>query len=398
MFNFSLHQKKRHILHVDADAFFASVEQVMNPSLRGKAIAIGGNDKNSGIISACSYEARKFGLYSGMPVYLAKKKCPNLTLVSSHFDVYREFSKKLYEIFTKYTLQVEMVSIDEGFLDITGYNEFFNKTPKQMAESILTEVYKKIGITVSCGLASNKTVAKVASSINKPHKLTHVPFGKESSFLAPLSLKTLPGVGKKTFSLLKAYGFDSIGDFASLTSEDAFGMFGSSGVALWKKANGVDNRDVISTTSLPKSISKEKTVYHNTITSKAHALKLVKQLSRQVFTKLRENKMKAKTITLHIRYKKNNSFEKPPFEDYTFRKNIGFFSSNDSVLYPKLAKMLETNLDFDLPIRLLGVGVSDMRQNYNLDLFSNEHKEDSLFSTIDKIQASFGTSSLLYGA
>ncbi len=257
MFNLPLKQNKRQILHIDADAFFASVEQILNPKLRGKPVLVGGPSSTKGIVSAASYEAREFGIYSGMPMYLAKRRCPKATVVPGHFDAYRDFSKRMYQIFTRHTPDVEMGSIDEAYLDITGHADAFGESPELFTKMILMEIYGKLGISVSCGLASSKTVAKVASSQNKPHKLTVVPYGSEQKFLAPLQLRALPGIGPRTFAGLSSHGLSKLGDLSNMNMNEVLKRFGIWGIPLWKRSMGIDNSKVISTHSLPKSISKD---------------------------------------------------------------------------------------------------------------------------------------------
>ena len=226
MFELSCRQEERHICHVDADAFFAAVEQVLNPRLKGKPVLVGGPSETSGIVSACSYEAKRLGVKTAMPMYLAKRKCPSAVVVAGNFDVYRDFSRRMYEIFMKYTPEVEMASIDEAYLDISGFEKVYRKNYVEIARSILMDVYKKLGISVSCGLSSSKTVSKVASSNNKPHKLTVVPFGKERAFLADLPLNAIPGIGVKTCEKLERFGFKKVVDVAKLSVNGVLDLLG----------------------------------------------------------------------------------------------------------------------------------------------------------------------------
>ena len=186
---------------------------------------VGGPSSIHGIVSAASYEAKAYGIYSGMPMYLAKKKCPRAIVVAGNFQAYRDFSKKMFQIMGGFTPTVEVASIDEAYLDITGCELMHGVSAQEIARNLLVKIYENLGLSVSCGLASSKTVAKTASSLNKPHKLTVVPFGKEKAFLAPLSLRALPGIGPKTFALLESHGFEKVGDLSALTSGEVFGLF-----------------------------------------------------------------------------------------------------------------------------------------------------------------------------
>ncbi|MDA1060775.1 MAG: DNA polymerase IV [bacterium] len=395
MFQLPLEQTKRQILHIDADAFFASVEQILNPKLRSKPLLVGGPNSTRGIVSAASYEARAFGIKSGMPMYLAKKKCPKAVVVPGHFDAYRDFSKRIYQILIKHTPDVEMASIDEAYLDITGYPEMFGESPELFAKMILMETYGKTGISVSCGLASNKTVAKVASSQNKPHKLTVVPYGSEKKFLAPLELRALPGIGPRTYSLLEKFGLRKLGDFSALSLAEVMDHFGIQWIPLWKRSMGIDNSQVISSASLPKSISKERTFYQSVSDNRA-CLKKLKELAAMVFAKLRSHNLKARTVFVRIRYKRGPG-GRDSFDDFTFQKVLEIPSSMDSKLFPAIKDLFLRNVENGEVVRLVGIGVTQLYQNYNLNLFENDEGEDNLFYTIDRVNKLYGDNKLRYG-
>lgn len=394
MFDLKLVQKKRQILHVDADAFFASVEQLVNPQLRNKPVLVGGSENNKGIVSAASYEARKFGVHSAMPMYLAKKKCPEAIIVKGNFRLYREYSEKIRRVLMDFTPAVEMASIDEAYADISGQNKVFGLSARDFSLRILWEIYKKTGLSVSCGLASNCTVAKVASSVNKPHKFTQIPYGKERAFLAPLDLSAIPGFGKKTVEMFNRLNFFKVGDISSLSFEEVMKMWGVAGVGLWKKSLGIDNRVITTNKDLPKSISKEHTLY-NKMNNFCDVALCMKTLSRIVFSKLRGTGLKAKTIFIKIRYK-DHSAGKVRFSDFTFQKNLEFASSNDIYLFAEAKKLLEKNLNLKKELRLIGIGVSNLRENYNLSLFGRDIK-DPLMEGVDRINAKYGSNSVLIG-
>ncbi|MEK7672762.1 MAG: DNA polymerase IV [Patescibacteria group bacterium] len=401
MFRLKLLQKKRHVLHMDADAFFASVEQVLNPTLRGKAILVGDVSGTKGIVSAASYESRACGVYSGMPMYQAVRKCPKAIIVPGHFEAYRDFSSKMYQIMLDFTPEVEMASIDEAYMDLTGCELMHKLPPQEIARKILYTINRKLGLSVSGGLASSKTVSKVASSTNKPHKLTIVPYGKEAGFLAPLKLKCMPGVGRKTLPLLEAHGFQTIGDISKLTMEEVKEKFGLHGIALWKRCLGIDNSPVVSTYSLPKSISKEHTFYESTY-SKDVCLKQMKELSEMVFKKLRMHKMKARTVFIKIRYKSNEKKEASAsyyslFKEFSWQKNLDIPACTDSKLFPLIKELFLSNFSNQDPIRLIGIGVSNLIQNYNLSLFQGNNEEEKLFTKIDMIKEVYGDEALRYG-
>ncbi len=386
------------MLHIDADAFFATVEQVLNPNLRGKALLVGGPSRKNGIVSAASYEARKFGVKSGMPMYLATRKCPNAVVVPGNFRAYGEFSKRMYQIFLEFTPEVEMASIDEAYIDISGCELMHGKSAEQIARTMLMKIYEKIGISVSCGLASNKTVAKVASSLNKPHKLTIVPFGKEKQFLSPLPLNALPGVGPKTFEVLERCGLQKISDLNRLGAYEVINKFGIGMIPVWKKACGIDNSVVISTPSLPKSISKEKTFYQS-CESQKELLRILKELSVIVLTKLRAYELRAKTINLKIRYRAEPDEENRGriFQDFSFQKHLIRPSNLDDEIFPQMKKLFLENIDAQNSVRLIGIGVSNLAQNYNLSLFENNRHSEKLFFSVDAIRKIHGNQAIKYG-
>ncbi len=382
-------------MHVDADAFFATVEQVLNPSLRGKPVLVGGPSDKNGIVCAASYEARKFGVHAGMPMYLAKKNCPQAIVVAANFSAYREFSKKMYCIFANYTPNVEMASIDEAYLDITGCELLHKKSAIALAKEILLRIHKKIGISVSCGLASSKTVAKVLSSTNKPHKFSIVDYGKEEQFLAPLSLRSLPGVGPKTFAMFENAGFYKISDISKLSCNEVLDNFGLNGINLWKRCKGFDNTPVISDHSLPKSISKEHTFYQ-ALRNSDECLSYLRSLCTNVFAKLRSYELKAKTVFVKIRYKIKDG-EKYAFRDFIFQQNLELPSSSDKRLFKHIKSLFLANFDANEPVRLLGVGVTKLIQDYNLSLFELDNDEDKLLFEIDRMKKVYGQQSVTYG-
>ncbi len=405
MFNLPLNQKRRHILHIDADAFFASVEQILNPKLKGKAVLVGGPSGTRGIVSAASYEARKFGVHAGMAMYMARRKCPHGIVVAGNFEEYRKFSNGMYSVFTKYTPDVEMASIDEAYLDITGCTSLHKLDYPEIARNILMEVYKKLGLSVSCGMASSKVVSKVASSQNKPHKLTIVPYGSEARFLAPLPLRAMPGIGPKTFEVLERCGLQTLGELAALSLNEVMEKFGVHGIPLWKRAQGIDDSEVVAAHALPKSISKENTFYENAV-GKDVALKELQGLAGTVFEKLRASGLRARTICIKIRYKNNDPVNdgmsagdrhRAIFKDFAFQQNLDFPTSLDTKLWLPIKKLFLKNLDRNEQLRLIGVGVTNLIQNYNLNLFDNDEGQEKLFTQIDAMKKMYGEDSVRHG-
>lgn len=395
MFTLPLNQRKRHILHIDADAFFASVEQVLNPNLKGKALLVGGPSGTRGIVSAASYEARKFGIHAGMAMYQATKKCPHATIVPGNFEAYRKFSRQFYKILLNYTPEVEMASIDEAYLDISGCAEMHKLEYPDLARRILEDIHKQTGLSFSCGMASSKIVSKVASSNNKPHKLTVVPYGMEAKFMAPLPLRAMPGIGPKTFAYLEAQGLKTIEDLARMNVSEVMKEFGVQAIPLWKHCLGIDNSKVISSHDLPKSISKENTFYEKNV-NKEIALKYLRELSGIVFEKLRSHGLRARTVCVKIRYLDHED-GKMVFQDFGFQKNMDFPTSLDMKLFPAVKKLFLENLDSQKSLRLIGMGVTNLSQNYNLSLFERDDDDQKLLFDIDAMKKMYGEESIKYG-
>ena len=392
MFNLNLKQKERQVLHIDADAFFASVEQLENPALANKPVLVGGPESGKGIVAAASYEARRFGIKSAMPMYLAKQKCPQAIVVPGNFTLYRAYSQKLKSVMEQFTPDTEMASVDEAYLDITGcFNAGEINGAKDYALKILWEIHRQTGLSVSCGMASSKMVAKVASSINKPHKFTAVPYGKERDFLAPLELRALPGIGPNTTKHLEKLGFRTIGDLAELSLTDILKVLGVRGVGLWKRCQGFDDSEVNGARSLPKSISKEHTFYDAVFTNEKgleECLELMRGLLKRILFKLRADEMKAGMIFLKLRYQDGDG--KRRFEDFSVQKAIDIPSSSDLHLFPLFKELFMTRVERNRRLRLVGLGVGNLKRNYNLSLFHEQEKEDFLFREIDKLGQRFG--------
>lgn len=245
----------RHILHADFDAFYASVEQLDNPELRAKPLAVGGSPDSRGVVASASYEARKYGVRSAMPMRTAFNICPQLRRVSARFDRYRDLSRSVMEIFRDITPLVEPLSLDEAYLDVTD-SVARGQSAAGLAQSLKCRVKNELGLTISVGAGASKSVAKIASDLEKPDGLTVVPPGEEVAFLAPLPVGTLPGVGPKTQENLKSHGILTIGDLATCDSDWLLDRFGRNGAYIKDLALGRDDRPV-QTHRDTKSISSE---------------------------------------------------------------------------------------------------------------------------------------------
>ncbi len=286
-------------MHADLDAFYASVEQLDNPELRGKPVVVGGAAEGRGVVAAASYEARAFGVRSAMPMGKALRLCPDATRVSPRFDRYGEVSRAVMSIFKSVTPLVEPLSMDEAFLDVTGRHDEYGGA-KGLAQYLKREVNSETGLTLSVGVGTNKTVAKIASDMDKPDGLVLVPPGAEARFLAPLPVRRLWGVGPKAEAVLMDAGFTLVGDIARATPERVAEAMGNRGQDLWEMANGRDERQV-TTDHERKSIGSE-TTFPRDLPDGDELRSEIGRLVRDVAGGLQAREMLAKTVVLKLRY------------------------------------------------------------------------------------------------
>ena len=288
----------RHILHADMDAFYASVEQMDNPEIAGKPVLVGGSPTSRGVVAAASYEARRFGVRSAMPMSRAVRQCPQAVIVRPRFDRYREVSEQIREIFQSVTPLVEPLSLDEAYLDVTDV-----VTPDRSAESIAREIKARVrldvGLTISVGVSTCKSVAKVASDFDKPDGLTVVPAGGEGAFLAPLAVRKLWGIGPKTAERLEAEGVHTIGQLAARPEEWFTQRFGKRGPEIRLMANGQDDHPVV-TEREAKSVSAETTLAED-VSDLEELRAIVRRLSERVERHLGGDGLQGRTVTLKLR-------------------------------------------------------------------------------------------------
>jgi len=335
------------------DAFFAAVEQRDNPAYRGKPVIVGADPKGGagrGVVSTASYEARKFGVHSAMPISKAYEKCPHGVFVIPRMRRYVEVSNQVYDIFSRYSPMVEDVGIDEAFLDCTGCEKLFG-VPREIAEKIKKDIYNETFLTASVGIAMNKSVAKIASDMNKPDGITECPPGKEREFLAPLPVGKLWGAGKKTVEWLESKGIRKVDDIARLDPVLAEKLLGKSGLHLWNLSRGIDSRPVIPGSGERKSISEEHTFEHDT-DDESGIMSVLLFMADSVTSRLRALSLNARTINMKIRLTGFETFTRSvtidePFCDMATLKN-------ESI---RLFKEFERN---NRKIRLIGIGVSNL--------------------------------------
>lgn len=343
----------RKIIHVDMDAFYASVEQNDFPELKGKPIAVGGNEKR-GVVSAASYEARTFGVRSAISGMLAKRLCPELIFVKPRFDRYHEISKKIRAIFLDYSDLVEPLALDEAYIDVTQ-NKKGNPSASLIAQEIRTRIFNDLGLTASAGISTNKFVAKIASDYNKPNGQKTVPPEDVLIFLEQLDIKKYHGVGKVTAEKMYQLGIFTGKDLKLKSLDYLEATFGKSGTYYYNIVRGVHNSPV-SPNRIRKSLAAERT-FSNNLTSEIFMVKKLETITAEVSKRLQRSKISGKTITLKIKYS--------DFSQQTRSKTVPYFL-NDKDLIFEISKDLLYQEKLNTSVRLLGVSVSNLNTQSKL--------------------------------
>jgi len=381
----------RTIFHVDMDAFFVSVEELYDPSLKGKAVVVGGQRDERGVVSAASYEARKFGVHSAMPLRTAAKHCPHAIFVDGHPERYRECSEKVFKVLNSFTPQVEMASIDEAYLDMTG-TERLHGPPLKAANQLHLRMKSATGLNCSVGIGSSRLIAKVSSAQAKPNGLLWIVPGEEARFLAPLDVREIPGVGKVMESHLHALGIKKVGDLARLEESELNERFGKWGLALAGKARGEDaggwfDAEVGADVDA-KSISHEHT-YNEDTADPARLESTLMRLSEMVGRRLRESNFYARTVQLKLRYK--------DFTTITRAHTLPNPTQLDTEIFEQIRTLFRKNWKKGIQIRLLGVQASSFTaQGAQIDLLDGNRQQrwkDAL-AAADKLRDKFGESSV----
>ncbi|AOW08583.1 DNA polymerase IV [Flavobacterium gilvum] len=337
----------RKIIHIDMDAFYASVEQMDNPELRGKPIAVGGAE-NRGVVSAASYEARKFGVRSALSGVLAKKNCPELIFVRPRFDRYKEISKKIHKIFREYTDLVEPLSLDEAYLDVTN-NKKGNPSATLLAKEIRERIFNEVGLTASAGISVNKFVAKIASDYNKPNGQKTVNPDEVISFLEQLPIQKFYGVGKVTTEKMFQLGIFTGLDLKNKTLEFLEKHFGKSGGFYYNVVRGIHNSEVKST-RIAKSVAAEHT-FDTNLSSEIFMLEKLEKIAAELERRLKKHQISGKTITLKIKYS--------DFTQQTRSKTMPYFISDKSLIFETVKELLYQEKMKD-SVRLLGISLSNL--------------------------------------
>ena len=374
--------KSIRIMHIDLDAFFVSVEQVFNPALRGKPVVVGGRLGQRGVVTSASYETRPFGLHAGMPLSHANRLCPQAIFVESNFSRYRETSRRFMAILADFSPEIEPGGLDEAYLDATGFESIYGSVG-QMVSSLKERIRCELGIVASIGIASNKLVAKVASAESKPDGLLESAVGKEAAFLAPLPIRKLPGVGKKTEEVLIGLGVKTIGDITDLpvnTMKRRFGVFGEH---LIRSARGIDESKV-RPPGEAKSISRE-TTFARDIADSDHLEATLSQLSENVAADLRKHNKQARHVTLKLRWADFTTITR----SCTLKQATGISGDISGAGKQLLKRELLTRRQ---PVRLIGIGISGLvtpAQQLNM-LDDKSQRLEQINVAIDKIRDKYG--------
>lgn len=379
------------IFHVDMDAFFVSVEELFDPSLKGKAVVVGGQRHERGVVSAASYEARKFGVHSAMPLRTAAKLCPQAIFVDGHPQRYSEYSEKAYQVLTSFSPLVEMASIDEAYLDMTG-TERLHGPPLRAAHLLHQRMKDETQLNCSIGIGTSRLIAKVSSAQAKPNGVLYIVPGEEAKFLAPLDVREIPGVGKVTEQSLRALNIHKVGDLARFDESFLEERFGKWGLALAGKARGQDAGGwfdaEVGAHEDPKSISHEHTYNQDTADPEQLEATLMR-LSEMVGRRLREAGFHARTLQLKLRYK--------DFTTITRAHSLPEATQLDTEIFTQIRALFQTNWEKGREVRLLGVQASSFDdQSGQLDLLDGGRRQrwKQALSAADHLRDRFGESSV----
>ncbi len=371
---------KHYIAHFDLDSFFVSVEIRNNPSLKGKPVLVGGYER--GVVAACSYEARKFGIHSAMPMKKAMQLCPHAIVSTASRSQYSKYSRWVTDIIASKVPLFEKASIDEFYIDLTGMDKFFGAS--QYAKELRQHIIKETGLPISCGLSSARFISKMATNEAKPNGFLEIPHGKEKDFLWPLGIEKINGVGKQTEQHLKSYGIYTIEDIAKTPIELMERYAGKWGEALWHKAHGIGSTE-ITTDWEQKSMSHENT-FDTDYTDVDFLHKELVRLTEKTCYGLREDEKMTGCVTVKIRYSDFETMSRQETVDYT---------ALDDVLIAKVKDLFNKSYQKGRPVRLLGVRFSQFIPfTMQMSLFENNVEKLNLYKAVDEIKERFGSKSV----
>ncbi|MFN5333109.1 MAG: DNA polymerase IV [Bacteroidota bacterium] len=370
-------EESRSIVHLDLDTFFVSVERLFDDRLKGKPILIGGSS-DRGVVASCSYEARKFGVHSAMPMRTARQLCPEAIVVRGDFEKYSQKSQEITEIIKEAVPVFEKASIDEFYIDLTGMDRFFGCF--KLAHQLRTRIIRESGLQLSMGLSQNKTVSKIATGEAKPNNEKQIPLGQEKSFLSPLSVRKIPMIGEKTSQMLYNMGVKKVHTLQEMPPQLLEASFGKNGKLIWEKANGIDRSPVVPY-SEAKSISSENTFEEDTIDTQLLEATLI-AMTEQLAAKLRQKGQLTACVSVKIRYS--------DFETHSIQQRISYSSADHSLL-PVVKQLFSKLYTRRLLIRLVGVRFSNLVYgNYQINLFEDNQEQIKLYQALDRLNVKYG--------
>jgi DNA polymerase-4 len=379
----------RCIFHIDLDAFFVSVEEALNPELKGKPVIVGGDPERRGVVASASYEARPFGIHAGMPSSKARRLCPQAIFIRANFPRYKDASNRFMEILADFSPDIEPLGLDEAYLDVTGCVEPYG-SPRKLARAIKERINKELKLTASVGIGTCKVVAKIASALCKPDGLLEIAPGEEQAFLNPLPVSKLPGVGEKTEQSLKEMGITTIGELAALSLDTITRRFGASGAVMHSYARGIDDREV-EAPGEAKSISQQLTFARDTLNRNFLEANL-HNLCQEVCQELRSQNKRAKCVAIRLRY--------ADFKTITRQVTLKEASDVTQVVFATAQQLLSKTLaKQEKPIRLIGIRISSLvGEEKQLPMFDSKmEKTEHLDEAIDKIRSKYGPSAIKTG-
>ncbi|RYY35259.1 MAG: DNA polymerase IV [Sphingobacteriaceae bacterium] len=368
---------KRWIVHIDLDSFFVSVERKFNPELIGKAVIIGGS-ADRGVVASCSYEARKYGVHSAMPTRQALKLCPHAIVINGSHGRYSEASHEVTQIIHNAVPLYQKTSVDEFYIDLTGMERFHD--PYKIASDLRQQITRETGLPISFGMASGKTVAKMATNKAKPNGQLLVPHGTELEFLAPQPIGKIPMLGESTCKKLYEYGIEKIGDLQRVELRFLQTVLGKSGLYIWEKARGIDYSEIVPHSDR-KSISTEHT-FHNDVADRHTLETILVSMTEELSFKLRKEEKLASCLAIKVRYAN--------FETHTVQQKIPLTAA-EHILIPGIKNLLKKAWNQHRPIRLIGVRLSDLATGrYQINLFEDNEERIKLYQAMDNINFKFG--------
>lgn len=378
-------EAKRYIVHIDLDSFFVSVERKFHPELIGKPVIIGGSPER-GVVASCSYEARAFGVHSAMPTKKALQLCPHAILIRGSHGRYGEASREVTQIIHDTVPLYQKTSVDEFYIDYTGMDRFYDCYHE--AGKLRQKIIKETGLPISFGMASGKTIAKMATNQAKPNGQMFVKHGDELKFLALLNIGKIPGLGESTRSKLYQYGIEKIGDLQRTNIRFLETVFGKYGHSLWEKANGIDHSEIVPHSDR-KSISTEHT-FHTNVSDPCTLETTLVSMTEELSSKLRRENKLSSCLAIKLRYGN--------FETHTQQQKIALTAA-EHILIPGVKNLLKIAWDQHRPIRLIGVRLSDLcTGSYQINLFEDNEERIKLYQAMDQINFKFGDKTICRAA